>query len=88
MRLIKDSLYRPLKSFPVLADMLTDLSRGNGSAFADMKMEAKTSICSPSSDDNDSELCPPYAETMLETLVFIGCTVGEDLSGLTKTGFL
>lgn len=50
MRLIKDALYDPLRLFPVLADMLTDVSRGNGSAFADMKMAAKTSICrSPSS---------------------------------------
>lgn len=62
MRLIKDALYDPLRLFPVLADMLTDVSRGNGSAFADMKMAAKTSICRPpsSSDggDNDSGSLP------------------------------
>lgn len=57
MRLIKDALYDPLRLFPVLADMLTDVSRGNGSAFADMKMAAKTSICRPpsSSDGGDDD---------------------------------
>lgn len=57
MRLIKDALYDPLRLFPVLADMLTDVSRGNGSAFADMKMAAKASICRPpsSSDGGDDD---------------------------------
>jgi hypothetical protein len=87
MRLIKESLYDPLEYFHLLADMLADISRGDGSAFADMKNADKVPIC-PSNDGQDGlELCPPYRETSLETSVTIGCTDGEDLSGLTKKDF-
>lgn len=87
MRLIKESLYVPLKSFPVLADLLTGLSRGNGSAFADMKNAGKVDVCPMNNDQDCREAYPPYKDTLLETLASISCTDGEDLSDLTKEDF-
>jgi hypothetical protein len=87
MRLVKESLYVPLKSFPVMADLLANVSRGDGGAFADMKNAGKVAAC-PMNDEQDCpKLYPPYKDTLLETLASISCTDGEDLSNLTKEEF-
>ena len=87
MRLIKESLYVPLKSFPVLAELLADVSRGDGSAFAEMKNAGKVASCPMNENQDCRELYPSYKDTFLETLTSISCTDGEDLSGLTKEDF-
>ncbi|KXG48153.1 uncharacterized protein PGRI_020230 [Penicillium griseofulvum] len=87
MRFIKDSVYEPLTKFPLLADVLADVSHGNGSILADLKSEHKVPICSGDNTQNGLKACPAYEETFLETLASIGCTDGEDRSGLTKQDF-
>lgn len=84
MRLIKESLYDPIKYFPMLAEVLLNVSHGDGSVLADIKSGQQVSACS---NDDDLSVYPPYKETLLETLASISCTDGEDRSGLTKQDF-
>jgi len=89
MKVIKETLYTPLKLFPQLSDLLADISSGNGSKFAEFKTRDPAIVCPPrsSSDPHQIEDCPPYDETSLETLVSISCTDGEDMSVLSNEDF-
>ncbi|CAG8909606.1 unnamed protein product [Penicillium egyptiacum] len=87
MRIIKESVYEPLEKFPLLADVFTDVSHGNGSILADLKSADKVPICPSDNSEDGFKTCPPYKETLLETLASISCTDGEDRSGLTKQDF-
>jgi hypothetical protein len=89
MRLIEDTLYDPLVRFPRLSNLLTDVSRGNGSEFASFRAKGQASACpyQPPGDPHQIRDCPPYTETILETSVSIDCTDGEDLSVLPRKDF-
>ncbi|CZT01748.1 uncharacterized protein RAG0_09219 [Rhynchosporium agropyri] len=81
LRLIKDAVYTPMAAFPVLADLVADVSSGNGSKFATYKAKAPAKICaSRSLDEHAVEDCPPFSETIYDVLTAISCTDGQDLS--------
>ncbi|PVH78295.1 alpha/beta-hydrolase [Cadophora sp. DSE1049] len=84
MRVIKDSLYRPIDRFPELADLLQDLVANDGRLFAKRKNLDTTPICKTTPGVH----CPPYEETILEALLGISCGDGQDLSNRTQTDFL
>jgi hypothetical protein len=88
MRLVEDTLYDPLGRFPRLADLLTDISRGNGSEFASFKTKGQVTACPYrlSGDPHEIRDCPPYEETLLETSASIHCT-DDDFSILPKRDF-
>lgn len=87
MRYIKLSVYRPIESFPKLADVLSAVSLGDGSLLADIKHAGQASICPVENRQGVLNSCPPYKELMLETLQSISCTDGEDLSNHGKDDF-
>ncbi|KAL5318590.1 hypothetical protein ACEPPN_013653 [Leptodophora sp. 'Broadleaf-Isolate-01'] len=81
MRLVKEAVYSPIDLFPVLADLVADVSSGNGSKFASYKAKAPTKICATRSlDAHAVEDCPPYSEMLYDVLTAISCTDGQDLS--------
>ncbi len=43
--IVKDALYSPLWSFPIMADMMQDITHGNGSRFADYKAGNRDQAC-------------------------------------------
>jgi pimeloyl-ACP methyl ester carboxylesterase len=44
--LVAPSLYQPLQLFPKLAELLQDLTKGNGTLFAEYKMRNQAQLCS------------------------------------------
>lgn len=86
MKVIKVTLYDPMKLFPQLAGLLTSVSNGgSGADFATFKMKTKNPVCpdEPSEDLHHIRECPPYSETVLDTVTSIGCTDGEGLSAVS-----
>ncbi|KAJ5658913.1 hypothetical protein N7507_005364 [Penicillium longicatenatum] len=67
------SLYKPMILFPTMATLLADLSKRNGSSFADFKAEDRKSIREPVYNP--------------EVLPGILCTDGRDIHGMAKEEF-
>lgn len=89
LRVVKETVYDPLKLFPQLANLFTNVSKGSGSEFAAYKMKTKSPVCPFQLSDDTHEIreCPPYSETSLDTLVSISCTDGQDLSTASQEAF-
>ena len=76
LKLMFDSWYKPMAAFKQTANMLSDLSHGNGSSFAAWKAVPFRSFCSTSSKESDS------------AGVAIRCSDGRDISHESQTDFL
>ncbi|KAJ5632024.1 TAP-like protein-domain-containing protein [Penicillium lividum] len=63
------ALYSPLAKFPILAQLLTDLSHRNGSSFADLKVQTRKAV---------------HDEGNFEALPGILCTDAKDMHGIAK----
>jgi hypothetical protein len=89
MKANKETVYEPLNRFPQLADLLTNVSRGTGSDFAAFKMKTKSAVCPYrlSKHPHTIQEFPPYTETLIETLVSISCTDGQDLATASMDKF-
>ncbi|CAD0085682.1 unnamed protein product [Aureobasidium vineae] len=77
--LIFSSLYKPVKMFPVLANTLADLEKGNGSSAAQMLRPYHSMECRAASS----------VERVfdLDAQTVITCTDGDDLTSMDRTDF-
>ncbi|KIW30231.1 uncharacterized protein PV07_05990 [Cladophialophora immunda] len=89
MRLIRVSLYSPPFGFPIIARFLDEISRGNGSGFADYKQDEIPTCQSLSESDPQErpEDCPDYDQLIYEVADSIICTDAEDQTNLAKSDF-
>ncbi|PYH71127.1 alpha/beta hydrolase [Aspergillus vadensis CBS 113365] len=83
--LVVQALYTPLKSFNLVARLLTELEQGNGSSFADIKYEAKQWPAPPPCDSSKQYKAP--GESDQEAGRTILCTDGPGLDGTAKEEF-
>ncbi|PWY75883.1 hypothetical protein BO83DRAFT_426149 [Aspergillus eucalypticola CBS 122712] len=83
--LVVQALYTPLKSFDLVARLLTELEQGNGSSFADLKYEAKQWPAPPPCDSSKQYKVP--GESDQEASRNILCTDGPGLDGTAKEEF-
>ncbi|GLB03375.1 hypothetical protein AtubIFM57258_007953 [Aspergillus tubingensis] len=83
--LVVQALYTPLKSFNLVARLLTELEKGNGSSFADIKYEAKQWPAPPPCDSSKQYKAP--GESDQEAGRNILCTDGPGLDGTAKEDF-
>lgn len=80
LQMIMGHLYSPLVTFPHIAGILSDLSKGNGSAFAMMKSVRYESSCS-----RDGK--PTLTDTEDSTLAIM-CADGDDLTSMSQEDYL
>lgn len=86
MQMIRGILYKPLRNFPQMADLLADLIHGNASAFALYKQGLHTPSCPLQGCQNpNAEPCLP--PTSWETTAAIMCSDASDVSNGTKDDF-
>lgn len=89
-RLIGDALYKPLGKFARMAQMLADISHGNGSALADLKSEERTpprppfDFCKSLHNPHHCELKDFEYSDVSSAII---CTDGESISGWTPEDF-
>jgi pimeloyl-ACP methyl ester carboxylesterase len=84
MNNIRPALYTPFASFTTMADLLSDLIYGNGSAFADSKQKSHEPRC-PLQNQRDEALKEKcQVETGPEATRGILCSDGLDLNHFTK----
>lgn len=88
--MIRLGMYQPLTYMPMVADLLTDISRGNGSLFADFKHMEHTPTC-PSTEclagDPDSPDCNISGDNYEDASLAILCTDGEGLGQVDESQF-
>lgn len=87
MQMIRMALYKPLKAFPQMADLLADLAYGNGTAFAAFKQDAHKPSCPLQCKNPSSDTEPCLPPTSWETTSGIMCSDGIDVSNSTKDDF-
>jgi pimeloyl-ACP methyl ester carboxylesterase len=87
MNEIRTTLYTPFASFPKMADLLSNLIYGNGSAFADFKQKSHEPRCplQNQGDEISKEKC--QVATGPEATWGILCSDGQDRNHLTKEDF-
>ena len=86
MKIIREALYSPIQRFPHMADLLTGISKGNGSLFADMKDKQRQRLPRSCLVDSNS-LCQPHNQLLYDGLYGIACSDAPDMSHLTKADF-
>ncbi|TKA27568.1 hypothetical protein B0A50_04399 [Salinomyces thailandicus] len=87
--LIKDALYQPIHSFPILAEMMQDITHGNGSRFADYKHGGRKALC------HSSDKCKtPYSHDCIlpgwsayDVAPAVLCSDAEDSGVFTEDDF-
>lgn len=89
-RLISQAIYAPIQLFPLLANVLSDLDRQNGTAFARLKQSSR-SVHLPTKRCQHAE---PYSQECIipdnrvrEVPTAILCTGGNGTYGMTKEAF-
>ncbi|RMZ17181.1 hypothetical protein D0860_00615 [Hortaea werneckii] len=87
--LVKDALYSPLKNFPIMATLMEELARGNGSQFADYKNKFRKDLCSSPHlcDDPFSQECILPGWSAYDALPAILCTDASDTGSFTMDDF-
>ncbi|KAI4721962.1 hypothetical protein E4T48_01897 [Aureobasidium sp. EXF-10727] len=76
------SLYAPLKNFPLLATILSQLEAGNGTDFAQILSKYHVMSCNPSDDGN-----PGIRDFPDDPSTVISCSDGDDQTNVTRTAF-
>ncbi|KAJ9632284.1 hypothetical protein H2203_000688 [Taxawa tesnikishii (nom. ined.)] len=88
--MVRLGMYQPLQFLELVADLLTDVTYGNGSAFADFKLHGHTLSC-PSSECKDagpfSPECNPAGANGLDSSAAILCSDGEWLGDVDEERF-
>lgn len=88
--MVRLGMYQPLIFMPMVADLLTDVSVGNGSLFADFKYVEHTPSC-PSTDCKAagpySQECNDTPEGSEDATMAILCTDGEGLGEVDESKF-
>jgi len=84
MQMIRYSLYKPLKLFPEVADLLSDLVYRDGTKFADFKQKGHEPSCPLRECTEKMKPCHP---DNMETSAGILCSDGTDISNTTKEQF-
>ena len=84
MQMIRFVLYKPLAKFPQMADLLSDVIYGNGTAFAEFKQSSHRLSCPIKCSDGDGkgEPCVPEADDGAQSGIL--CSDAVDISGYTK----
>ncbi|KAJ5109508.1 proteinase [Penicillium angulare] len=72
-KLVMTSLYKPVQLFPLVAQVFTDLSQGNGSSFADYKFEQRNDL--------------KATNNLMEAQASVICSDGYKLLGMTKAQY-
>ncbi|KAI9843251.1 MAG: hypothetical protein M1837_006540 [Sclerophora amabilis] len=89
--LIKDALYKPLDRFSMMAELLADISRGNGTPFADHKSTQRTISCSTPEVGGEGKVYPETCgipqDARFEVPAAILCSDGESLAGMTPESY-
>lgn len=80
LMMIFQSIYSPTASFPMIANLLSDLSRGNGTAFAELKAVRYESSCA-----RDGR---PVITDTTDASGAIVCSDGDDLTGMSREDYL
>ncbi|PLB43319.1 hypothetical protein P170DRAFT_459762 [Aspergillus steynii IBT 23096] len=76
---ITSALYQPMELFETLAQLLADLSRNNGSSFADFKYQGAAATC-----QGPDQLAIVAGDNMFEAQGSIICTDGRSIDGISK----
>lgn len=88
--ILRVAVYQPLAVFPLFAKYASDMSRGDGSAFADFKSGMRSPSC-PSSECRQagpwSAECRVPGESEVDSGVAILCSDADYLPGLDEEGF-
>lgn len=90
MILLRIAVYQPLYTFPLLADLLADLSKGNASAIADFKQRNRKPSCLSSKcllSSPYSQECTIPGENDEYATAAILCTDAENLSKIDQEEF-
>ncbi|RAH76647.1 hypothetical protein BO86DRAFT_348910 [Aspergillus japonicus CBS 114.51] len=83
--LVMQGVYTPMESFERVARFLTDLTHGNGSAFAEYKQrERQDWRRTPPCDPSGSKPCMVPGENTDEAQMGILCSDGQDIRGIDK----
>lgn len=87
--LIKDALYSPLRNFPIMATLMEELARGNGSQFADYKHHFRKDLCSSPHlcDDPFSQECILPGWNPYDALPAVLCTDAPGTVNFTMNEF-
>ncbi|KAM0719823.1 hypothetical protein Q7P37_003958 [Cladosporium fusiforme] len=90
--LIFASLYSPMVSFPIIANLLAGFEQGDGSLFAELLRPYHQLTCpvSPESAGNASSLTPYNKATGVlapDSTMAIACADGDDQSWMTKSQY-
>ncbi|KAL9078396.1 MAG: hypothetical protein Q9157_002691 [Trypethelium eluteriae] len=85
------SLYTPVDSFPYMANLLSDIDRGNGTAFAKLLRPYHSVSCPSSSTDEIGKVSEPlYNESGLSSVYAtptIACGDGDPQTNMTLKAF-
>lgn len=89
---VREALYSPFRTFEILAQIMLDISHGNGTLLADAKLKQQPSPdvgpkCGSNGPYSEECFSPPvdYAE---EVVGAISCADGPDQTSMTTTDFL
>ncbi|KAF2766894.1 hypothetical protein EJ03DRAFT_344858 [Teratosphaeria nubilosa] len=87
--IVKDALYQPLHGFPVLAEMLDDMTNGNGSKVADFKYNSRKSVCGTAKQCSDpfSQKCVLPGWSPYDALPAVLCTDAKGSNAFTEDSF-
>ncbi|KAK5121962.1 hypothetical protein LTR85_004534 [Meristemomyces frigidus] len=87
--LVKDAVYQPLHGFQAMAEMMQDVTHGNGSRFADYKHFHRKTLCHTSTpcEVPFSHECILPGWSPFDALPAILCTDAEDAGAFTESDF-
>ncbi|KAI9730869.1 MAG: hypothetical protein M1834_005587 [Cirrosporium novae-zelandiae] len=88
--MVKTAMYQPLRFFPLMASLLSDVASGNGTMFAGLKQERRHPTC-PSLECQAkgpySSECSTPGESQNEATLGVLCTDAEGLGQIDEEGF-
>jgi hypothetical protein len=81
---VMKAFYKPFEKFEQMAELLADLAHGNGSLFADYKLEGKTLGLECRTDGPSPNFCTIPYDGLGEAQSGILCTDGESIDGMSQ----